>query len=36
LMPLLLRDRPPQGSHDTRPRTRGLTKRKTSKETLLV
>jgi putative transposase len=27
LMPLLLRDRPPQGSHDTRPRTRALTKR---------
>jgi putative transposase len=27
LMPLLLRDRPPQGSHDTPPRTRGLTKR---------
>ena len=27
LMPLLLRDRPPQGLHDTPPRTRGLTKR---------
>ncbi|MFP3566122.1 transposase [Paraburkholderia sp. SIMBA_030] len=27
LMPLLLRDRPPQGLRDTRPRTRGLTKR---------
>ena len=27
LMPLLLRDRPPQGLHDTRPRTHGSTKR---------
>ena len=27
LMPLLLRDRPPQGLHDTPPRTRELTKR---------
>ena len=27
LMPLLLRDRPPQGLHDTPPRTRGLAKR---------
>jgi len=27
LMPLLLRDRAPQGLHDTPPRTRGLTKR---------
>jgi putative transposase len=36
LMPLLLRDRQPQASQDTRPRMPGIGRRKTGKETSLV